>query len=288
MQALSIITICVNYHNDKETARFVKDLLAQEGVFTQMVIVIDNSESPRVSNCLHILSKTNEQIWLRHPGKNLGYYGGAAWGLREFIKEFPLPDWIIVCNTDIKFLQSNFISNLCAFHSEGSYAVVAPAIISKFSGRDTNPHLRMRPSRIRMHFLKCVFRYYPISMAYNILSLAKDKIRFMLKLGAVQSYANSKQKGPIPQQIYAPQGSFVAFNRKYFESGGTLDHGAFLFGEEIFVAETARRLGLTIAYDPRLKIEHREHRTTGLFKSRRLFGFVRDAAEYSAMSYFKK
>lgn len=282
----SILTICVNYHNDEETASFVKELLAQQGIFIQRVIVVDNAESTGVNSPLRDLSHADERIWLRCPGKNMGYYGGAAWGLREFIKEFPLPDWIIVCNTDMKFINTDFMSNLCAFHSASHYAVIAPAIISDLSGRGQNPYMRTRPTHFRMHFYKWVFRYYPISMIYQLFALAKNRIPFILKPVLVRLNANSDPKVLVPQQIYAPHGSFVAFSRKYFESGGTLEHGVFLFGEEIFVAETARHLGLTIVYDPRLQIIHREHTTTSIFKSRKILGFVREAAEYCADTFF--
>lgn len=43
------------------------------------------------------------------------------------------------------------------------------------------------------------------------------------------------------KSIYAPFGAFIVFHRQYFESGGHLSYGSFLFGEEIFITETARR-----------------------------------------------
>ncbi|MDI6688138.1 MAG: glycosyltransferase [Desulfobacterales bacterium] len=287
MQTPSILTICVNYHNDEQTVRFIHELLAQRDVSDQMVIIVDNSEPPMVESPLRDLAHTDPRILLRHPGRNLGYYGAAAWGLCEYLKKFPLPEWIIICNTDIELIQIDLLSNLCALHSASHYAVIAPAIISTASGRDLNPYMRTRPTRFRMHFYKWTFRYYPISITYQLLALLKNKILFILKHVLVRSNANSDQRFLGPQQIYAPHGSFVAYKRKFFESGGTLNHGVFLFGEEIFIAETAKRLGLTIAYDPRLQIKHQEHSTTNVFKSRKILGFVREAAEYCADMFFR-
>ncbi|MDI6891116.1 MAG: glycosyltransferase [Thermodesulfovibrionales bacterium] len=287
MNKCSILTICVNYNNDTKTQQFVSELLAQKGDFSQKVIIVDNSESPSFDSPLYNLFKSDSRVLIINSGKNLGYYGGAAWGLREYIKEFPLPEWIIICNIDIDLIQPDLLSNLRALYSASHYAIIAPAIISAVSGRDQNPYMRTRPTRLRMHFYKWTFRYYPISMIYQLLALLKNKILFILKRALVRSNTNSGQKFLVPQQIYAPHGSFVVYNRKYFESGGTLDHGVFLFGEEIFIAETAKRLGLTIAYDPRLQIKHQEHSTTNIFKSRKILGFVREAAEYCANTFFR-
>jgi GT2 family glycosyltransferase len=287
MPTPSTLTICVNYHNDEQTVHFVQGLLALRGVPDQKVIIVDNSEPPAVNSPLRDLARTDRRIWLRWPGKNLGYYGGAAWGLREHIKEFALPEWIIVCNTDIDLIQLDFLSKLCALYYASHYAVVSPAIISAASARDLNPYMKTRPTSFRMHFYKWTFRYYPISMIYQLLALLKNKILFILKRALVWSNANLDQKFLVPQQIYAPHASFVAYNQKYFELGGTLDHGVFLFGEEIFIAETAKRLGLNIAYDPRLRIVHLEHSTTNIFKSRKILGFLREAAEYCADTFFR-
>ena len=55
---------------------------------------------------------------------------------------------------------------------------------------------------------------------------------------------NSKEEIEKCEEIYAPMGAFIIFNRKYFDVGGTLYHGCLLFGEEISVAETAYKLRL--------------------------------------------
>jgi GT2 family glycosyltransferase len=86
--------------------------------------------------------------------------------------------------------------------------------------------------------------------------------------------------------IYAPQGSCLVFSRRYFEQGGSLEYPAFLFGEEIFVAETVLRLGLQVVYDPRLRVWHDEHASTGRLRSRKLARYVGQSAAYLADTFF--
>lgn len=290
MNRYSILTICVNYNNDKETQKFVSGLLAQKGDFSQRVIVVDNGESPSLDSSVHNLFKSDSRVLIINSGKNLGYYGGAALGLREYIKEFPLPDWIIVCNTDIDLIQPDFLSKLCDLYSVKPHAVIAPSIISGISGRDQNPYMKFRPSRWRMHFYKWVFRYYPTFVAYQTLALAKQKLLAVIHKNPVFTGDKVVEKAAQrePRAIYAPHGSFVVFHRSYFEAGGNLDHGVFLFGEEVFVAETVRRLGLTITHDPRFVVLHHEHATTGVFKNRKVARYVREASAYCADKFFRK
>lgn len=280
----SILTICVNYNNDEETAGFVKALLAQKGIFDQRVIIVDNSEPSLADSPLRDLAHADRRIWLRYPGKNLGYYGGAALGLCEYVKEFPLPQWIIVCNTDIDLIQPDFLSKFCDLYSVNHHAVIAPAIISKLSGKDQNPHMKFRPSRWRMFFYKWFFRYYPTLIGYQMLSLVKQRLYALIR--KIPTVNRQKMRQQLPKIIYAPHGSFVIFHRSYFEAGGSLDYPVFLFGEEIFIAETAKRLGLTVAYEPRLQVVHREHTTTSIFKSRKISRFIKEAAKYCADAFF--
>lgn len=285
-----ILTICVNYNNDKETQQFVSELLAQKGDFSQRVIIVDNSESPSFDSLLYNLFQSDSRVLIINSGRNLGYYGGAALGLREYIKEFPLPDWVIVCNTDIDLIQPDFLLKLCNFYAVNPPAVIAPSVYSTLSKVNQNPHMQHRPNAACMHFYKWIFRYHPTFVAYQTLALAKQKLLAVIHKNSVVADDEEVEKvvQSGPRAIYAPHGSFIVFHRSYFEAGGSLDHGAFLFGEEVFVAETVRRLGLAVTYDPRLFVLHREHAATGVLKNRKKFLYVREASAYCADKFFRK
>jgi hypothetical protein len=76
----------------------------------------------------------------------------------------------------------------------------------------------------------------------------------------------------------------MAFSREYFARGGTLTHVPFLYGEEIMVAETARRLELAVVYDSGFRIKHVEHSTTG--KNPLVGQYLADSARHCANIYF--
>jgi GT2 family glycosyltransferase len=69
--------------------------------------------------------------------------------------------------------------------------------------------------------------------------------------------------GPYLETIYAPHGSCVMFRRTFFEQGGRMNFKGFMYGEEIYIGEEARRRNLKIAWAPGLKVLHYKKVTTG-------------------------
>ncbi len=278
-----VLTICVNYHMDCETYKFVMELLSQEISFRQSVIIVDNGERDNAHengvSLLEELTRDNTNMIYYHANENLGYYGAANWGLREYLRTATLPEWIIVCNTDISFNNRTFLASLVEMYNHCPPAIVAPAIISKARGIDTNPFKKARPTRMRMHSYKLIYRYKLLLIAYLHIASAKQRL---MKMSMLVRSAN-----PHPQEsynIYAPHGAFVIFNKKYFEAGGTLEYDSFLFHEETFIAETARELGLDILYEPTLEVIHDEHASTSDLASIRKYKY--EASVYCANRYF--
>ena len=88
--------------------------------------------------------------------------------------------------------------------------------------------------------------------------------------------------------IYAPHGSCIIFNENYFKMGGNLNHISFLFGEEIFVAESAKKSGLKVQYEPQLRVSDYEHASTGFFYSRKIAGFMKQSTIDILATYYNK
>lgn len=274
----NVLTICVNYHNEEETIRFVRHLLAQNADFPHHIIIVDNNEDTKISD-LSVELGNNRCIFIYHDGKNRGYFGAANWGFQQYLRAKQLPEWIIVCNTDVYFESNNSLSELVNLYKGEQASIIAPAIISERTGLDQNPFMKKRPSAIRMHLYRIVFYYAIVANLYQSLSLVKTKLRNVLNKKRKHLYDGNKM------QIYAPHGAFIIFNRSYFIEGGNLDYGSFLYGEEIFVAETALKLGHKVIYDPRVRVVHKEHTTTKNLKKRNYYKYK--SSEYCAKKYFK-
>lgn len=281
---VSIVVLGVSYQSNSEALCFLRQFAGGKAGQRPFLILIDNGDAPDLSCALSDAECTQRDLIVHVPGSNLGYFGGAASALDAFLLTHPLPDWVIVCNVDLFVQDENFFSRLISYSQSHTHSVVAPGVISGLSGKDQNPFMRVRPHRLRMKFYKILFQWYPAHLIYSVMYLIKEKL-YKLSHGSEVGMPEPPGTGePLP--IYAGHGAFLAFRKSYFEAGGSLRHGVFLFGEEIFVAETVKRLGLTIGYDPRLRVFHRGHTTTGYIPSQQIAIHMREAARYCADTWF--
>jgi len=287
MGRANILTISINYHSEKQTVEFVREILELQSYASQKIIVVDNSgELNSESSTLKPL-RSDDRLLVYSCGKNVGYYGGASWALKKYLKEFPLPDWVIVCNTDVHLMGADFFARLLEYHTSNPPAVVSPIVFSELSGREWSAYTPTRPSNRHVHVYKWILNFYPTLFAYNALSHLKGVVLDRLHILRNKTKYES-QSGDKPFNVYAPGGALTIFHRGYFGAGGNLDHASFLYGEEIFVGETARRLNLNVVFDPRLRIMHKGRSATNIFKHPKILRFKRDAVNHYANAYFNR
>jgi GT2 family glycosyltransferase len=232
----------------------------------------------------------NRKVMFLPSPRNLGYFGGAAYGLNRYLESHPLPEWVVVSNVDIEFRDREFVNNLvCASRPDG-VGVLAPSILSSITGGDLNPFMVHKPRRAVVRFRKAVFSNPYTLNLYESGSLLKHTIAKMLRhthvLRGVSSTYRVKSSRHAVRQIYAPHASCIVFSKAYFECGGGLQYPLFLYGEDTFVAETARGLNMMVVYDPSLRLWHDEHTSTGLLRSRGIAAHVGEAAAYIAEHYY--
>jgi GT2 family glycosyltransferase len=161
--------------------------------------------------------------------------------------------------------------------------VIAPAIISDKWKTDYNPFRMERIPLKKLTFYRVIYSSILIHNGYILLHyLKKFSIKTWHKISA-----NRRNPSSQSENIYAPHGSCIIFNKNYFEKGGTLDHPTFLFGEEIFVGETAGRLGLKLLYLPEIKVLHYEHSSIGNFISRRINKYYKQSIEDMINNFYQ-
>jgi GT2 family glycosyltransferase len=266
----------VHYNAPQAVALLLNDLVEQDhGSSTLDIVVADNG--PSASALAEVIRQYGGVPGVRFevmPG-NLGYYG-AAQAVFDNTWQNDLPEWVIVSNADIRIPSKDFCSRLARYGS--TFPVIAPAIISAFTGRDQNPYKYRRPSAWSMHLKRFMRRTETLARLIESQYSLKQNLRRAGLLGTRLPESSS----PLP--VYGAHGSFIIFNRTYFERGGTFKAGTFLFAEEVFVAECCRRLRLPIMYCPGLQVLHSEHAATK--PSSTIRAFEATAAEYCALHYF--
>ncbi|OQW46811.1 MAG: hypothetical protein A4S09_02575 [Proteobacteria bacterium SG_bin7] len=271
--------ICVNYFSATDVRKFVSSVLCAKNSENVNILIVDNSCDEREFKHLSDISSINpEKIRVSNAGQNLGYFGASQLALDLIQKrQGEMPDYVIISNPDI-VIAEDFFSQLKRVKSNSP--VIGPKIISGRTGENQNPYMINRPTRLRMQLYKWIFGILPVNFVYQYLSGLKQALFSFPKLDLpVDANTDSKVS-------YAIHGSFIIFNRSYFTAGGNFKYGSFLFGEEIFVAETCLKLKLQIAYVPVLTVEHKEHVATGLFPKLKTLRFISDSSRYCANMYF--
>jgi GT2 family glycosyltransferase len=255
------LILLVNYNNEQETCSFVEDQLLRQKTGGVGVAITDNGS--REISRLKDLEKKYPDIFLFAAGENLGYLPGAAFGLRKY-RELTgsLPEIIILCNADIGIPDESFLTKLTTVTGPGGYDVMGPDIESGFLKQHQNPYIPERISISKLKGLSWLTSCFIVYNAFLVWYFLKTRIRAIFQKPS--EYAGEQRT------VYGIHGSFMIFRKSFFEKGGTLDYPIRLFGEEVFIAEQALRLGLKVVFDPSFRVIHRQHSTTGIFKSRQM------------------
>lgn len=282
-----IVIIAVNYHSDDAAAAWLTDLNWALGSLRgeAAVILVDNSVRESSDVFFRRLRAVDSRVIALKAPCNLGYFGGANWGWTQWQADGVghMPDWVAISNVDVAFASEDFFVRLHATHYPVSTGVVGPAILSQARYGDWNPKMTSRPSRRRMHAYKLLYQSRWLVNIYE--QGARIKYALMTLLHRSPDMAQAATAGGF-REIYAPHGACILFAAEYFRRGGDLAYPGFLFGEEVFVAETALRLGVKVLYDPSLRMTSQDHVSTGRFRSETMAGYMRDAAVLLADRYF--
>jgi GT2 family glycosyltransferase len=255
------------------------------------VIVVDNGGSGDRRDLAQRIEASSPSVqYLRAPS-NLGYYGGACYGLEALGKTGREFDWVIVANVDVELLPVPIVRFLSEWARSEDVGLVAPAIVSSLSQMDLNPFMVVRPTRRRMRFHRLIHDSHWLSNAYGLartgISLLARRLFTSRRQRHVAMLPQASSDGTQqPRDIYAAHGAFIAFSRLYFQRGGTLNFPGFLFLEEIFVAETARSANLRVVYDPRIRLRHDVHSSTGILRSRTMTRYMQESTDLVVDRFF--
>jgi len=293
---LPIVVVAVTYESDGSALQFVKNVSGVSEGGPVRIVVVDNTARDCSQEFFDKLHNENPSILCVKPPTNLGYFGGANYGLQEYLKGGQGFQWLIVSNIDIEFKDVNFFARLREMEGMEGLGAVAPSIWSKKSLHDQNPKISQRPSKRKMAFYRLIYQNFITINLYGLLASVKHVLRYLLKHQLLSRQKRACNTEPSSghdgcpnglKSIYAPQGACFVFSRRFFDCGGSLEYPMFLFYEEFFVAESARRLGLSIVYNPSLRLVHADHVSTGLFRSKKIGSYISKSVNYIVHTYFE-
>jgi GT2 family glycosyltransferase len=261
----TIVFALVHYKNTAAIRTSIAQLraLAVPPGWSVDVIVADNSGDAPGDLAAMLVS----------DGANHGYLGGAAKAFDHFRAVHGVPSWFVIVNPDA-VPQTDALLKLAGASIPDDVAIVAPGVLL---GGTTpqNPFLSRRPSRARMRTYTIAFRSPLLTRVLDaLLELKRGQARLAVSTGHARA-------------IYAAHGSIIFIRSRFFERGGTLAYRGFMFGEEIHLAEQARKLGMRVWYLPEVEVIHDGGSTTGRIDSSRRREWHRASADVLWEDYFR-
>lgn len=263
-----VVWVLVAFNNEDEICHFVeKELLPSQHEFLH-ILVVNNSGG----NGLSRLLAANVEVLV--SDKNLGYLGAANYAKSYYFSKFGIPDLFILSNSDLTFVHRDAVLKIKNLESD--FELGGPAIASADTHYALNPFMIKRISKSKIRFLIFIYSIYLFYLVYQLLSVFKRKI-----FGRKQEETKGRD-----DNIYAIHGSLMIMSRTFFQKGGHLDFKSFLYGEEIFLAELAHKGRMRVRYFPEIKVIHKEHTTTGLYKSQKHISWMRSSLRYLLKTFF--
>jgi GT2 family glycosyltransferase len=263
--------VLINYFKEDELVAFVQNELAQVLTNERVLIIVDNGSR---SNLLIENLGRHPRIDILEPKKNLGYFGASRMAYEHLqVKQIAFDNFII-SNFDLEFKSDDFFDHLERVSQESDAAVIGPSITSSLSGAALNPMYVEQLPIAKLNRLLFVTSFHPIHLFYQWLHHVKRKL------------SGSKAMEQSEAYVYAIHGSFMVLKKAFFVAGGNLNFKSFLYCEELFIAEQCKKLGLKTLFEPSLKVEHREHITTGNYKDARHMKFLHQSLRYIRDDYY--
>jgi len=240
--------IIVDYNSGDDTARLVESLGHVRDPARVHLTIVDNVGNGYSVERLEQVSRNASQVQVLTNPANSGYLGGFNFGIADALENSDA--WLVLCNADIVFIDPDFFDKLDALELCEDIVCIAPSIMTQ-ADRNQNPFLMRSPSRIRMLFYSIMFCSYLSYLALNILN---DFIKLLTSGRGRKPLAIPPSMTPI----YAPHGSCIILNKRYFEHYERLDDTLLIWGEEIIIAETVRQMNGKVVFVPDLKVLHNE------------------------------
>jgi GT2 family glycosyltransferase len=282
-ELVSLLFIAVNYRSSESMLEMVSSVNRWSANLKIGTVIVDNLPVPHGCERIRSAVQGFGNTEVLPSSENRGYFGAARFALDHYLANGGvLPNWVIVCNHDVTIEGSEFFARLLR-EDPDAVGVIAPRVQRQADHADQNPFMRNRPGRLRWAQLRLVGSVYALARFWDWLWRRKSALKSWFAARGSKSTSDTNAKREF---IYAPHGSLIIFSRRFFEAGGYLDKDLFLYGEEISVAEMCRSLSLPVLYEPRLRVVHNEHQSTGKALSRFTFECQKKAVQYLTSRYF--
>lgn len=246
-----ICFIILHYKNVEETVRCINSILRMGESRQMQVLVIDNSMDDDSGQKVKEHYRGYENICMIPSEKNAGFSRANNIGYQYALKHYD-PDFVVVVNNDIEFLQEDFKERIEGIFQQTHFAVLGPDVIHAVTGRHQSPiDLKLRSeaeaeSTIRKNRIALKFS----GILFPLLNLLFNKVYENKGNGLSIDYEKKHENVVLLGACLIFSKDFLHCCEKAFEPETDF------FYEEYILACRCERLGLRVVYDPVIKVCH--------------------------------
>ena len=236
-----------------------------------IVVVVNSDKYNQLSSMVERLTqKSVNNYRIADFGKNVGYLNSLLLVVnREHIGKY---DYYILSNTDIKYDQQTFFTDVLTKRYNNNIGCIAPSVYSLNSNSYSNPHYIQRISKAKLERLCSVFAYPNIARCY-------------LKLSSIKANL-SKSKKHKSRYVYSPHGCYMIFTKEFIERIRGYKYGVKMYSEESAIGELLLRAKMRCYYDSSIEIVHCESTVTSKIDYRKRFELWRDSIRYIIKEFY--
>lgn len=218
---MNIAILILNYYSFQKTLKLIQALQNQSIDSILHIVVVDNSSPNDSYNVLKKSENKYQNLTVLKTSENIGYARGNNYGLK-YIEQNLNVTYVAIMNNDIK------ISNDCIHHLLNKYKILHnPAIIAP----------------------KMIYENAKNNYNYKLNSFFDDCISLFVSLEKFSLFLSSNNEidntGFDAMKVDLIPGSFMFTNLNTFSKLGYFSPVTFLYNEEMFVANSVKKLGLT-------------------------------------------
>lgn len=241
-----IVFVILHYKNLNDTLEAIASIRKNTSKKNK-IIVVDNASLN--SNDAKVLSKRCDELIIN--SENLGFAKANNIGCKKAIEKYS-PDFLCVINNDILICQKHFDEKIRRLYEETSFDILGPKILTD-GGDSVNPFPVYQTDDEVIHAIKNAKMWIHIYRNPQLRYL----YRFYKKIkpSKKQVFQNGKKR---TFQV-GLHGCALVFSKKYYQKYADVFYpDTFLYHEEEFLYERAKRDQLIMMYDPEIEVFHKE------------------------------
>lgn len=248
---MCVCFIVLHYRKADETARCIESILKMDGSDKMQILVVDNSMDDDSGQALRENYRDHGNIYVMPSEKDAGFSRANNIGYQYAVRNFH-PDFIVIVNNDIEFLQQDFKKQMEEAYQQTHFAVLGPDVLHALTGGHQSPiDLKLRTEEEAKATIKKNRIALRLSdFLYPVINLILSSLYENKGNGLAVAYDKRHENVVV-------MGACLIFSREFIDRCEKAFYPETeFFYEEYILAYRCEQLGLKMIYDPAIKVRH--------------------------------